>query len=149
MDSKFSHTFEDGLCCVHEQVLQLQTNLYQVIGAARRDQHNINQLQLERDRLQTLVNGFEDAETRYRQLLSRECTAHSLTRDELQTEKACRVEMTEANTKLHRELIQTHAAQVVAERAFAWEKELRQKTATELHHAQKKIDLTDELVHTM
>lgn len=28
-------------------------------------------------------------------------------------------------------------------------KDLRRKTATELHHAQRKIDLTDELVHTM
>ncbi|QSS60558.1 hypothetical protein I7I51_05358 [Histoplasma capsulatum] len=108
LSTQASWSSEDGLCCVHEQVLQLQNNLYQ--------------LQLERDRLQTLVTGFEDTDTRYRQLLSRECTVHSLTRDQLQTEKASRAKTTQANMQLHCELVRTHAAQVVAERAFAWEK---------------------------
>ncbi|KKZ65504.1 hypothetical protein EMCG_08663 [[Emmonsia] crescens] len=140
---------EDGLCYLHDQIVQLQANLYQVMRAGQRDHHTINQLQLERERLQALTNGFEDTEARYRQLLSRECTAHSLTRDELQTEKACRAEVAQANRQLHRELLRTHAAQVVAERAFAWEKDLRQETAAELHRTQRKVDLVDGLAGTM
>ncbi|EEH20212.1 hypothetical protein PABG_02471 [Paracoccidioides brasiliensis Pb03] len=139
----------NGPCSLHDRIARLQADLCQVMRVARQDQHQINQLQLERDRLQVIVNGFEDTDARYRQSLSRECTAHSLTRDELQSEKTCRVEMAQANMQLQHELLQTHAARVVAERAFAWEKDLHRDTAIELDRTRRKIELVDKLLDTL